>query len=557
MIKTIFKSLLLMSVLSSCAFAQTSILTYPSRTPALTDRFYVVIPPGGVASQRNSSLQEIFDGAGVNLVAEATPVSGDYVILYDVSTNTAKRVLLSDLTKGLSSFPGLFTVVDTVSTSPRGILSSQISTDTNGARVGFAKARGTAGALTTVATGDTLGRLMFRGYDGENYLEMASIEAGASGTIAATRVPTFLAFSTATNAVPSVLTERMRIDNTGLVTIPTGSIAMLNGITSPVSGISIGTSDLGMGRTLVANQRVISVLGDGSTINARGFIQLGSACPQANINGSTVNPTRIGTLDAVITTQTALEGVVGTLDFAADGSGGVNGFGAKLKFHVKEDNAANFRLAGVIRQTGFWGINTEAPLFRFHVIETDAIPVRFDRITTSITNNVVSTSESMVTTTGNMADGFGPQTNALIKDEAGVENYLGSTAFVRNGADDTGAYIVKTTIAGNFGERIRVTGNGLRIGGGTDINKVMSNTATLDFGVTAAGAVSDLTITVTGAVDGDIVTLGVPNGSVTATGTYFGWVSAANTVTIRFTDNALAGTEDPASGTFRATVTHF
>ena len=79
----------------------------------------------------------------------------------------------------------------------------------------------------------------------------------------------------------------------------------------------------------------------------------------------------------------------------------------------------------------------------------------------------------------------------------------------------------------------------------------LTGSATLDFASTAAGAVSDLTITVTGAADGDVVTLGVPNGSVTATATYSAWVSAANTVTVRFSPKA---TEDPASGTFKVRV---
>ena len=81
--------------------------------------------------------------------------------------------------------------------------------------------------------------------------------------------------------------------------------------------------------------------------------------------------------------------------------------------------------------------------------------------------------------------------------------------------------------------------------------KTLTNTASLDFASTGAGAVSDLTITVTGAADGDAVSLGVPNGSVTATATYTAWVSAANTVTVRFSPKA---TEDPASGTFRVSV---
>jgi len=85
--------------------------------------------------------------------------------------------------------------------------------------------------------------------------------------------------------------------------------------------------------------------------------------------------------------------------------------------------------------------------------------------------------------------------------------------------------------------------------------RVLKGSATLDFGSTAAGAVTDLTITVTGAADGDVVSLGVPNASVAATGRYFAWVSAANTVTVRFSPTILVGSEDPASGTFKVTVT--
>jgi hypothetical protein len=79
----------------------------------------------------------------------------------------------------------------------------------------------------------------------------------------------------------------------------------------------------------------------------------------------------------------------------------------------------------------------------------------------------------------------------------------------------------------------------------------LTNTATLDFPSTAAGSVSDLTVTVTGAADGDIVQIGVPNAAVSATGSYFAWVSATNTVTIRLKTEA---TEDPASASFKVWV---
>lgn len=94
--------------------------------------------------------------------------------------------------------------------------------------------------------------------------------------------------------------------------------------------------------------------------------------------------------------------------------------------------------------------------------------------------------------------------------------------------------------------------SGVVIGsGGAGITKVLSATATLNFDLSAV-TVEDLTITVTGAADGDVVTLGVPNGSVTTSVQYSAWVSAADTVTVRARTSA-AG-ENPASGTFRATV---
>ncbi len=89
------------------------------------------------------------------------------------------------------------------------------------------------------------------------------------------------------------------------------------------------------------------------------------------------------------------------------------------------------------------------------------------------------------------------------------------------------------------------------VGNGTPILKHLSATATLDFGSLVAIGCEDLTVTVTGATDGDTVALGVPNGSVVANGTYTAWISAADTATVRFCTLA---TGNPASGTFRVDV---
>jgi len=84
------------------------------------------------------------------------------------------------------------------------------------------------------------------------------------------------------------------------------------------------------------------------------------------------------------------------------------------------------------------------------------------------------------------------------------------------------------------------------------VNGVLAASAILDFPSTTAGGTQDLTVTVSGAADGDPVAIGVPNACAT-TGTFFGWVSATNTVTIRFFNNS-AGSVNPTSGTFKVKV---
>lgn len=88
--------------------------------------------------------------------------------------------------------------------------------------------------------------------------------------------------------------------------------------------------------------------------------------------------------------------------------------------------------------------------------------------------------------------------------------------------------------------------------------KVLTGSSILDFGATGPGAASNLTVTVTGAAAGDVVSVGVDYSTVAvANGSFTGYVSAANTVTIRYTNNDLTTAYNPASATFKVTVTKF
>lgn len=122
-----------------------------------------------------------------------------------------------------------------ISTSPRGIVSAQFSTNTAGAVIGAQKARGTIGTPTTIVTGDVLGQTLFRGYDGTSYLDMGSISCVSTGTIGTNRVPTTLVFSTATDAGPSVLTTALTLGANQSAAF-TGAITAIPTITANNSG---------------------------------------------------------------------------------------------------------------------------------------------------------------------------------------------------------------------------------------------------------------------------------------------------------------------------------
>jgi hypothetical protein len=94
--------------------------------------------------------------------------------------------------------------------------------------------------------------------------------------------------------------------------------------------------------------------------------------------------------------------------------------------------------------------------------------------------------------------------------------------------------------------------NGFIAGDGNTITKVLSGSASLNFGSIGAAAQADLTITVTGAAAGDEVIMALP--AAPAAGLIFNaFVSAANTVTIR-ASNITAAPVDPDAATYGVIV---
>ncbi len=108
------------------------------------------------------------------------------------------------------------------------------------------------------------------------------------------------------------------------------------------------------------------------------------------------------------------------------------------------------------------------------------------------------------------------------------------------------------------GGRVIITnnGSGLKIGpGGGTLTNTLFASATLDFPSTTLGTIADMPITVAGAADGDIVTVGKPSASMTTIAGDFTGFSSNGVVYVRFT--SAGTTQDPASGTFKVRVDKF
>lgn len=366
---------------------------------------------------------------------------------------------------------------------------------------------GTHGALNA---GDVVGGVYFRG-DGSagNGQGMASIKAVVEG-ITGGRNDGYMQFLTAEAGSSSTPAERVRISSTGLVGINrTAPGAQLHVVAKTASTIG---QIITLAATPTANAfEVNSSAGSGG--------DLWHVTPTGRIRGPSGS------------------GSVPSIGFTADDSGMYRASG-QLGFTV---DAIPALLLGAFGTTV--------------IIQQDAVlnwsNSNTDVATVGDTNIYRAAAAQVGIVNGIIVNDAGADVDSRMEGDTDANLFYLDASTDRIGIG-TATPAVKLDVVGTV-----AASTGVKIGGGTTIAKVMSATATLNFGSTAAGAVSDLTVTVTGAADGDVVSVGAPNGSITATGMFFGWVSAADTVTVRFLHNHLVNAEDPASGTFRVTVTQF
>lgn len=126
------------------------------------------------------------------------------------------------------------------STNAYPMILSQIGNNTSGGTFTFYKTRATTGAFsTTVNSGDNVAVLLFNAANGTAYKPAARISVAIDGTPSSTSMPGRIVFET-TTAGTNVLTERMRIDNSGQLVIATAGQAMTFTGSNPYLDVQAG-----------------------------------------------------------------------------------------------------------------------------------------------------------------------------------------------------------------------------------------------------------------------------------------------------------------------------
>jgi hypothetical protein len=165
-----------------------------------------IISSGGA----NPALRVTYTGTGeaVRIEDAANPDSSPIVVDLD------GKLIVGGATSALAA--GL-QVHGTGPFSQLGIFRS--SADTGGSSIQLSKTRGTSPTdFTAVASGDTLGALIWRGTKGDAFASVSAITCLVDGTPSTSSLPSKLTFTT-TPTGATVGSERLVIDNQGDVTI--------------------------------------------------------------------------------------------------------------------------------------------------------------------------------------------------------------------------------------------------------------------------------------------------------------------------------------------------
>jgi len=232
-------------VTGAASSTDNAIARYDGTTGKIIQNSAVTIADDGstviAANSTSDGLRITQTGAGNALLVEdnANPDATPFVI------NNAGTIGQGTTSPTTTGFTGGMVSTSASAFAPQ-LVFQNTTADANGAYYILEKSRASA----IVSSGDVTGAVVFRGYDGANYISAASITAAVDGTPGVNDMPGRLVFSTTADGASSP-TERMRIDSTGAVGI---GITTLTGyglrVGKNITGFTSSTGVMSSGQTL-------------------------------------------------------------------------------------------------------------------------------------------------------------------------------------------------------------------------------------------------------------------------------------------------------------------
>ena len=230
----------------------------------------------------------------------------------------------------------------------------------------------------------------------------------------------------------------------------------------------------------------------------------------------------------------------------------------------------------VVTGTGTVAIGTD--VIRFHANGSTATTANSNSVYIGSYINAFNNSDNNTVVIGYGATSLGANTTLIGNNATTRTHFMGNLAIGNSytptaalhlpaGGGAAGSAMLKFTSGSDLsvpeagavsynGTEIKFSNTAASAAGRVELlARVIKNSATIDFSSTLAASSTDVTVTVTGAAVGDVVTVGTP-ASPDANSCFTGWVSATNTVTVRFNNYSVLPI-DPASGTYNVIVTKY
>ena len=134
--------------------------------------------------------------SSISIATATTTPTLDINLAHANFFSTNQSVTALGIGTGSTTPAALLQVVETSTSTPRGILADQYGNNTSGSRITMRKARGTFGTPATIVTGDVLASWTAAAYDGTNFLDAGKILVTSTGTIGTGITPTIMDLQT-------------------------------------------------------------------------------------------------------------------------------------------------------------------------------------------------------------------------------------------------------------------------------------------------------------------------------------------------------------------------